>query len=227
MSSRLSEQAVQQRLGYQFDDEALLRRALTHGSYGDGRAVADNERLEFLGDRVLGLIVARHLFAEDSTANEGQMARRLNALVRKEACAEAARAAGLGEALYLSKAEEKNGGRDKQSILGDVCEAVLAALYLDGGMEPAQTFFDTFWLEQLTRLSGSNKDPKSALQEWALAHDFGLPKYTELARTGPDHQPEFHILVAIQDWKCEGRGNSKQNAERAAAAELFKQMVKK
>ncbi|PHR62502.1 MAG: ribonuclease III [Robiginitomaculum sp.] len=227
MSSRLSEQAVQQRLGYQFGDEALLRRALTHGSYGDGRAVADNERLEFLGDRVLGLIVARHLFVEDPKANEGQMARRLNALVRKEACAEAACAADLGEALYLSKAEENNGGRNKQSILGDVCEAVLAALYLDGGMEPAQAFFDAFWIEQRARLSGSNKDPKSALQEWALAHDYGLPKYVELSRTGPDHQPEFHISVAIQDWKCEGRGNSKQNAERAAASKLFEQVVKK
>jgi ribonuclease-3 len=226
LSSLTHENELQERIGYQFADTGLLRRALTHGSFGDGRAVADNERMEFLGDRVLGLIVSDLLFRSEEMKNEGQMARRLNALVRKEACAEAAREADLGSALYLSKAEEKNGGRDKQNILGDACEAILAALYLDGGMEAAKSFFDQFWAGQLSALTGSNKDPKSQLQEWALAEGHGLPDYDLVARTGPDHRPEFEVSVTLGRWTRTGKGASKQNAERAAAKEMIKKLEK-
>lgn len=222
MSSKIHEKALQQRIGYTFSDAGVLRRALTHGSVGDGKRVPDNERMEFLGDRVLGLIVAHLLFADPSQASEGKMARHLNLLVKKEACAKAARAAGLGEALYMSKSEERNGGRDKTSILGDACEAVLAALYLDGGMDAAKAFFDKFWAEQLATLPASAKDPKSALQEWAAAKNRPLPKYTLTNREGPDHAPNFTVSVSLGKDKAIGTGNSKQEAERMAARALSK-----
>jgi len=227
VSSHQHEQALQERIGYQFTDIAVLRRALTHGSFGDGRPVADNERMEFLGDRILGLIVADYLFEASIDAAEGQMARQLNTLVCKEACAKAAIAAGVGEALYLSKAEEKNGGRQKASILGDACEALLAALYLDGGMIEAQRFFKQFWAEQLANISGTTKDPKSSLQEWALANQYGLPIYTQVGRVGPDHRPEFQVSVELQQWSVTAKGNSKQHAETAAAEAMLEQVVKK
>lgn len=222
MSSKLHEDALQQRIGYEFKDAALLRRALTHGSVGDGKRVPDNERMEFLGDRVLGLIVAQLLFSDPARADEGKMARLLNLLVKKQACAKAARAAGLGEALYMSKSEERNGGRDKDSILGDACEAVLAALYLDGGLPAAKSFFDTFWAEQLSSLPKSAKDPKSALQEWAAARGKPLPKYKLVDREGPDHAPQFTVTVSVDKDKAVGTSTSKQDAERTAARALLK-----
>ncbi len=221
MSSQQHEQAFQSHIGYQFTDVTLLRRALTHGSFGDGKVVADNERMEFLGDRVLGLIVAKYLFSDDAKSSEGQMARKLNMLVRKEACAKAARAAEIGAALYISKAEERQGGRDKNSILGDACEAVLAALYLDGGMPVAKVFFDRFWADQIQALSGPTQDPKSQLQEWALANHHGLPEYDLVSKSGPDHRPEFHIVVRVAKQSAKGHAHSKQNAERNAAQNLL------
>lgn len=222
MSSKLHEDALQKRIGYEFKDAGLLRRALTHGSVGDGKRVPDNERMEFLGDRVLGLIVAQLLFSDPARANEGKMARLLNLLVKKEACAKAARAAGIGEALYLSRSEERNGGRDKSSILGDACEAVLAALYLDGGLPAAKDFFDKFWAEQLASLPASAKDPKSALQEWAAARGKHLPKYQLVDREGPDHAPQFTVTVTLGTDKAVGTSSSKQDAERTAAKALLK-----
>ncbi len=221
MTSLAHEQSLQAHIGYKFKSPDILQRALTHGSMGDGKAVADNERLEFLGDRVLGLIVAEFLFEEDQSQSEGQMARRLNALVRKEACAKAAMAANIGPALYLSKAEEKNGGREKLSILGDACEAVLAALYLDGGLDAAKNFFYRFWDEQLSDISSGVKDPKSTLQEWALSHGHELPKYKMLGRTGPDHRPEFQVEVLLGKFNAQGVAGSKQEAERLGAKALL------
>lgn len=227
MSASQHEQAVQAHIGYQFSDVELLRRALTHGSMGDGRPVADNERLEFLGDRVLGLIVAQLVFDAPEIENEGQMARKLNSLVRKESCAKAAIAAELGLALSMSKAEENNGGREKTSILGDVCEAVLAAIYLDGGMQAAMNFFYQFWAEQLQQVSDGSKDPKSKLQEWALANGLGLPVYRTVGRTGLDHQPKFEVCVSLGENSATGVSGSKQDAERIAADNLSKQVEKK
>ncbi|MBL4618000.1 MAG: ribonuclease III [Robiginitomaculum sp.] len=228
MSSQAHEQALQAHIAYTFGDVDLLRRALTHGSVGDGKPVADNERLEFLGDRVLGLIVSEMLFAADDNANEGQMARQLNMLVRKEACAVAAMEARLGLAIYMSKAEEKNGGREKNSILGDTCEAILAAIYLDGGMTAAKDFFNRFWAKQLHDINNTTKDPKSLLQEKALAKGFGLPVYKLLGRKGPDHKPEFQVIVTLQDFDpAIGNAGSKQLAESKAAEKLLIIMDKK
>ena len=156
--------ALQERINYQFSDPKLLIIALTHSSYGDGqRKTLNYERLEFLGDRVLGLLTADMLYHAQDEA-EGGMARRLNALVRKETCARIARAIGVGEALLLSSSEDKQGGRDKMSILGDACESILGAIYLDGGMEPALAFYETHWSEEIERvLAKSAKDPKTDL----------------------------------------------------------------
>ncbi len=210
-------------IDYQFKDKALAVKALTHSSYGDGRSkTANNERLEFLGDRVLGLLTAEKLFAFDN-ADEGSMARRLNALVRKETCARVARRVNLGAYLLISPSEVRQGGRDKTSILGDACEALLAALYLDGGLDAVSKFFDQFWREEIdTVMSKSTKDPKTDLQEKASADGYGLPEYSVLERSGPDHRPLFVIEVDVAGLgKAKGTGKSKKDAERYAAMHLL------
>ncbi len=215
--------ALESRIGWLFQDRGLLERALTHSSYGDGaRQSADNERLEFLGDRVLGLLAARTLFDRFDDVPEGELAPRLNALVRKETCARVARAAGLGEALRLSPAEEKSGGREKDSILGDAAEALFGALYLDGGVTAARSFFDAYWDKELEQVEDKPKDPKTRLQEWALANGYGVPSYRVAARLGPDHQPVFTVEAVLEGVSPEeGKGGSKQEAERNAAAALY------
>jgi ribonuclease-3 len=217
----------QSKLGYAFKNNDLLSRALTHSSYGDGRNTArDNERLEFLGDRVLGLLAAQFLFDADQSFDEGDMAPRLNALVRKEACARAARRAGVGEFLLLSKSEAKSGGRDKTKILGDACEAVLGALYVDGGLEAAKAFFVTFWGDELSEEGKSIHDPKSQVQEWAQGQGHALPIYTLLERSGPDHAPEFLIEVKAGGLIAQGKERNKQAAEREAARKLLEMRKK-
>jgi len=214
---------LESRLGYVFEDKTLALQALTHSSYGDGRrAIDDNERLEFLGDRVLGLMTACWLY-ESGLEKEGSMARRLNALVRKETCARVARRIGLGEALLISASEDRHGGRDKTSILGDACESLIAALYLDGGMAAAQAFYETFWYDEIDSLSqNSNKDPKTELQERASAENGGVPEYNVLERTGPDHRPLFVIEVSVDGiGSAKGTGKSKKDAERYAALHLL------
>ncbi|GLQ20052.1 ribonuclease III [Algimonas porphyrae] len=214
---------LEQRLDYRFKDRDLAMRALTHSSYGDGQTnPPNNERLEFLGDRVLGLMTAEILFNHSREA-EGTLARRLNALVRKETCADVARRIDLGECVLISPSEERQGGRDKDSILGDACEALIAALYLDGGMAAAQTFYNTYWKETFDRVvSRSAKDPKTELQERAMAMNHSLPDYQIVDRTGPDHAPEFVVEVSVRDvGSAIGRGKSKRDAERLAAKALI------
>ena len=214
---------LESRIGYRFANRDLLRRALTHASYGDGRRPMPNyERLEFLGDRVLGLIAARKLFDAFEEADEGGLAPRYNALVRKEACARVARRFDLGEALLMSKSEDKAGGRDKDRILGDACEALLAAIYLDGGLQRAQGFFSRFWRDELKALTEKPKDPKTRLQEWALERGMTTPRYRVVDRSGPDHRPRFTVIVSAPPLEdAMGEGGSKQDAERAAAAALI------
>lgn len=216
-------ETLEKRLDYRFSDRALAMRALQHSSYGDGlKAGANNERLEFLGDRVLGLMTAKALF-DYSSEPEGTLARRLNALVRKEMCAKIARKIGLGDCLLMSPSEEKQGGRTKTSILGDACEALIAALYLDGGMETVQSFYDTYWQPELDIVvSKSAKDAKTQLQEKAMAHGRGLPVYRVTDRSGPDHNPVFEITVVVDGvGSAVGTGHSKRNAERIAAQMLI------
>jgi len=220
--------ALEGRIHYVFKDKNLALIALTHSSYGDGRRKGhDNERLEFLGDRVLGLMTADklyHLFVED----EGTLARRLNALVRKETCAKIAKKIALGEALFMSSSEEKQGGRDKTSILGDACESLLAAIYLDGGIEAAWNFFERFWSEDIKLVSDvSAKDPKTHLQELASSSGGGAPIYSVLNKSGPDHRPLFVIEVEVEHiGSAVGTGKSKKDAERFAALHLLENWPK-
>lgn len=214
---------LEKSIGYVFEDKELAMRALTHSSYGDGRRkTPDYERLEFLGDRVLGLMTAEKLFFM-SSEKEGTLARRLNALVRKETCARISRRLGIGEALLISPSEEKQGGREKTSILGDACESILGAIYLDGGFAAAQKFYDTHWKDDIEAVTDkSMKDPKTALQEKASSTNRALPIYTVLERSGPDHKPLFVIEVEVDGiGRAKGTGKSKKDAERFAAVHLL------
>ncbi|WP_026940650.1 ribonuclease III [Hellea balneolensis] len=216
---------LENRMGYVFKDKELALRALTHSSFGDGRRkTPDYERLEFLGDRVLGLMTAEKLFFL-STEKEGTLARRLNALVRKETCARISQRIGIGEALLLSPSEERQGGRDKNSILGDACEAIIGAIYIDGGFSAAQSFYDVHWKEDIEAVTHkSMKDPKTALQEKASVANKCLPIYTTLNRTGPDHKPLFVIQVEVEGvGRATGTGKSKKDAERFAAIHLLEE----
>jgi ribonuclease-3 len=219
--------ALQDRLGLSFADPDLLERALTHASVGDGarlaRRHADNERLEFLGDRVVGLLTAEALLAEDPAAREGDLALRLNSLVNRDALAAAARRMELGDALRLSAAETRTGGREKASILADACEAVMGAVYLDAGLEAARAVFDRFWRDALKELGAQGaKDPKTDLQERAQRQGRPAPVYRVVAREGPDHAPRFTVEAEVLGAPAaQGSGASRQAAEKAAARALL------
>jgi len=215
---------LEKNLGHRFADRKRLDLALTHASVGGAKRVKDNERYEFLGDRVLGLLAAERLMQLDPDAPEGQLTARFHGLVDKPACARAARAMGIGPALRLSPGETKTGGRDKDTVLADACEAVMAALYLDGGLEVARATFRKFWDEQIAHLSKpAARDPKSALQAWAQGQGKPLPDYEVVKRSGPDHAPKFTVQVSVQGLEpLKAHGTSRQAAEKAAAADMLK-----
>ncbi len=213
--------ALEQRLGHEFSDPALLTRALSHASIG----AQSNERLEFLGDRVLGLIVAERLYADYPDVAEGGLAVRLNALVRGEACAKAGEAAGLAEYLIMAASESGSGGRQKSAILAGACEAVIAALYLDGGLEAARRFVLRYWDEAFATLKPELRDAKTALQEWTQSGALpakAQPVYAVRERMGPDHAPVFTVEVRIPGHDPErGEGPSKREAEQDAARRML------
>jgi ribonuclease-3 len=203
--------------GHRFKDGALIARALTHSSAGG----ADNEQLEFLGDRVLGFLVAELLVQQYPHENEGALALKLNALVRMETCARVAEAAGVDAALILAASEDRAGGRRKGAILGDACEAVIAALYLDGGIVAARKFVTKYWRPLLSEVTGDLRDPKNALQEWAQGRKLGTPSYRVARREGPDHAPRFTVEVSVRGHEpALGEGTSMRAAEQAAARAL-------
>ena len=213
--------ALEALLGHAFKDRALLARALTHSSASSAQS---NERLEFLGDRVLGLVIAdklHHLYPDDA---EGALALKFNALARREACAAAAEAAGLSPCLILAKSEAGSGGRLKSAILAGACEAVIAALYLDGGMKPARAFIEKYWTDAFATLNEDMRDAKTALQEWAQGRKGAraAPVYKMLKREGPDHAPRFAVEVRVEGVEPElGEGGSKREAEQAAARAML------
>jgi len=208
---------LQQRLGYHFRSAGLLRQALTHSSVSSDSG-RNNERLEFLGDRVLALLVADLLLQNFPAAQEGDLALRLNALVRSETCAAVAGEIELGACLNLAVAEAASGGRDKPAILSDACEALIGALYLDGGMDAARGFVRAFWSARMKNEAEAPEDAKSALQEWSQARRLGTPLYKEISREGPDHAPQFMIEVRLPGYPAYcGKGPSKRDAERDAA----------
>jgi ribonuclease-3 len=215
--------ALEGRIGHEFSDPELLLRAVTHGSISSSRG--DNQRLEFLGDRVLGLVMAETLLASDPTASEGLLAPRYNALVRKEACADVARDADLGAALKLGRSEQLSGGRRKQALLGDAMEAVIAAVYVDAGIEAARAMILRLWGDRINTVKQDARDPKTSLQEWAQARGMPPPRYEETARTGPDHAPEFTIRASLANGaNAQARAASKRAAEQAAARTLLDEL---
>jgi ribonuclease-3 len=217
-------QAVEAELGRKFRRPALLQEALTHSSAGEGNKAAriNNERQEFLGDRVLGLVVAERLYKDFAQEGESGLAPRLNALVNRSACARAARRANLGASLIVSRSEEAGGGRDKETILADACEAVIAALYLDGGLKAAREFIEKYWADEFDAVAEVPQDAKTVLQEWAAATKRGSPRYVVLERSGPDHAPRFKVEASVNgEPPAQGEGGSKREAERAAAFALL------
>lgn len=222
ISRDLSE--FQDRIGHRFARPDLLTRALTHASCA-GPTRPSNERLEFLGDRVLGLSVAGALFAADQGAAEGKLAPRFNALVRLETCAEVAREVGLGDVLRLGRSEMLSGGRRKDALLGDALEAVIAAVYLDAGFGAAQALVLRLWNRRIEQVADDARDAKSALQEWAQARGLPPPVYTEAGRTGPDHAPVFTVEVRLETGQAlTAAAGSKRTAEQAAAAAMLAQL---
>lgn len=215
--------SLEKKLAYHFADKDLLLRALTHASARKGKAASvDNERLEFLGDRVLGLAAAELVVELLPTANEGELARAFNRLVRKETCAKVARAIGLGPFLILSESEAASGGREKDTILADAVEAVLGAVFLERGFESARNLVRTLWKDEANSVPQVFIDAKSALQEWAQGRGLALPEYVEIAREGPDHAPRFTSEVRITGLApARGEGLSKRAAEQAAASCLL------
>jgi ribonuclease-3 len=217
-------QAFAGRLGHDFARPELLIRAVTHASIATPQR-PDNQRLEFLGDRVLGLVIAETLLATDPAASEGLLAPRFNALVRKETCAAVAREIALGEVLKLGRSEMLSGGRRKEALLGDAMEAVIAAVYLDGGIEAARGVILRLWNARIRSVKADARDAKTALQEWAQARALPPPAYTVLGREGPDHQPMFTVEVRLASGAAEvARAGTKRQAEQAAAKALLARM---
>ena len=212
------------RLGHSFTSPALLVQAVTHGSMSSPHR-DDNQRLEFLGDRVLGLVMAEALLAADPHAAEGLVAPRYNALVRRETCADVARGIDLGAVLKLGRSEMQSGGRRKEALLADAMEAVIAAVYMDAGFEAARAVVLRLWADRIGGVDDDARDAKTALQEWAQARGETPPDYVEVAREGPDHQPLFTIEVRLASGLVEQAvAGSKRQAEQAAAAALLQKV---
>jgi ribonuclease-3 len=213
--------AFQTRLGHEFSDPALLLRAVTHSSMSSPTR-DDNQRLEFLGDRVLGLVMAEALLEHDRAASEGLLAPRFNALVRKETCAEVAREIDIGAVLKLGRSEMLSGGRRKLALLGDAMEAVIAAVYRDAGFEAARALVLRLWGDRITSVKEDARDAKSALQEWAQARGLEPPEYLETALSGPDHAPRFTIEARLSSGEAkQATAGSKRQAEQSAAKALL------
>ena len=212
------------RLGYTFKTPELLIRAMTHRSFVsfDGR---DNQRLEFFGDRVLALVIAEALLGQDEAAAEGVIAPRFNALVRKETCAAVAQSISLGEAVKVGRGELLSGGRSKIALLADTMEAVIAAVYYDGGFDAARALVLKLWQPHIDGTMHDARDAKTRLQEWTMAQGFALPDYTEIERGGPAHDPFFEIEVSLQNGKsARGRAPNKKSAQQKAAMLLMESL---
>lgn len=214
---------LEARIGYSFSEPALLESALTHISALSGKTrSASYQRLEFLGDHVLGLVVSDMLYRAFPKAAEGELSRRLADLVRKETCADIARAIDLGSAIKLGVSEANAGGQRRVAILADVCEALIGAVFVDGGYPAAAAMVERLWGERMLKPVRPLRDPKTMLQEWAQGRGLPTPSYREIERSGPHHDPVFRVVVELPDMDpAEGQGRSKRAAEQAAAAALL------
>jgi ribonuclease-3 len=215
----------QDRLGHTFSKPETIVRAVTHSSMSSSTR-DDNQRQEFLGDRVLGLVMAEALLAADPAASEGLLAPRFNALVRKETCADVARDVGLGEVLKLGRSEMISGGRRKEALLADAMEAVIAAVYQDAGFDAARAVVLNLWNSRISTVEADARDPKTSLQEWAQARGQKPPSYVEIKRDGPDHAPVFTIEARLEDGQtANSAAPSKRQAEQAAAKQLLEKVA--
>lgn len=237
----ISERALEERLGYSFKSKALLRKALTHRSavYDrkfnriKGKRARSNERLEFMGDRVLGLVMAEWLLERYPNEQEGDLGPRHAHLVSKTVLAKIASVLKIHDAIHVASHEEKIGVHYTDSVLADAVEAILGGMYLDGGIEPVRNLVRALWARIMESQSLPPKDSKTALQEWLLAKGLPLPVYELVAQSGPSHTPVFDIRVQVDGLEGYGKGKSKRIAESAAAKDLlgklnqFKQQEKK
>jgi ribonuclease III len=217
--------ALERRTDYRFKDRSLLMTALTHASaVGDARIATGEtyQRLEFLGDRVLGLVVAGMLLDAFPGASEGELSSRLADLVRKETCADVAAALGMGAAVIFGGNRAQQRALLTVNVLGDVCEALIAAIYLDGGFAAAKGFVEVNWQDRMLEAPVGGRNAKSTLQEWAQAHSHGTPTYEIAERSGPDHAPTFVITVNIGALApARGEGRNRREAEQAAATAVL------
>ncbi|MBS8226248.1 ribonuclease III [Vannielia litorea] len=214
-------QAFAARLGHGFTDPALLIRALTHPSFTT-TGQENNQRLEFLGDRVLGLVIAEALMEADPHAPEGQLSPRFHVLVNKETCAEVAREIALGDVLKLGRSEMQSGGRRKEALLGDAMEAVIAAVYRDAGFDAARTVVRRHWLGRVKAVEADAKDAKTALQEWAQARGLPPPSYELRKQEGDGHEFIFHMAAVLANGEeATGKARRKKLAEHEAARALL------
>lgn len=213
--------AFSRRIGHEFKTPDLLIEAMTHSSLSSPTR-PDNQRLEFLGDRVLGLVIAEALLLADPAASEGQLAPRFNSLVRKETCADVASEFDLGAALKLGRSEMMSGGRRKQALLGDATEALIAAVYMDAGFDVSRALILRLWGGRIASAKSDARDPKTVLQEWAQARGQHPPEYRETGRSGPDHAPVFTITAHLDSGEeAVAEAPSKRQAQQAAAADLL------
>lgn len=210
-------------LGHSFRDPRLLERALTHASAGK----PDYERLEFLGDRVLGFVIAGWLYADLADEPEGKLSRRFAELVSRETCAAVARDIGLAAHIVLGNQARGDRAHQSDNVLGDVCEALIGALHVDGGIEAAERFIRRSWAPHMALDARAPKHPKSALQEWANARGLRSPEYAIVDRSGPQHAPVFRVRVTVRGQDpVEAEGSNKQEAETAAAQAMLERLCK-
>ena len=215
---------LEERIGYRFTDPSKLEIALTHISAlrGARNRAGSYQRLEFLGDHVLGLVISDMLYRAFPKADEGELSRRLADLVRKETCTDIARSIDLGDAIRVGSSEHNAGARTRPAILADVCEAVIGAVYLDGGYQAASEFVERNWTERMKKPRQPLRDPKTVLQEWAQGKGLPTPVYREVERTGPHHDPQFRVAVDLPGLApAEGVGGSKRAAEKVAASVMI------
>jgi ribonuclease-3 len=213
---------LENKIGYIFKNKKLLTQALSHSSSKKHKTSIDNERLEFLGDSVLGLLISEILFSNYPDENEGKLAKRRAATVCRDSLCLIAKEISLGEYLILGTGEEQIGGRDNKANLENALEALTAAIYLDGGIESARNFANKLFTSFIANMESPPKDPKSKLQEWAQSRGYGLPKYEVTSITGPSHEPQITVKVTLNDYVAENVSSSRKEAERMVAEKILK-----
>ena len=223
VSDAMPLKTLEDKIGHQFKNPALLNEAVTHSSTGEE---SNYERLEFLGDRVVGLVIAEQLYARFPDEPEGHMAKRLAALVQGEMLASIAQEMDLGAYINFSDAEEAAGGAQNDNILADVFESIIGALYLDAGYEACQTVLLKLYDGRFDQMKAPPQHPKTSLQEWAQGQSFALPEYEITAQDGPDHAPEFEITLSVEGYPpMSARGRSRQQAEKEVALKFLESHV--